>query len=113
MTLEIVHANTVRLLGSDNITLADAGVSSSPAPTVITCALPSINRTAILAGVGLAVCTYLVFHPSSASSASSSSSSSLAHDHHIKTQILFCVAAHTLVNRRFDAVMSFAIRRAP
>lgn len=113
MHLEVIQANTVRPLGKDGITLAEAGVAAPPTPTAITCALPSINRTAILAGVGLAVCTYLVFHPPSAhpppSSRLPSPPSTALHEHQIKTQILFCAAAHTLVNRRVESAMAFAI----
>ena len=125
MRLEISQANAVRLLGNDDSTLASCGIPSAPTVSTITCALPSFNRTAVLAGFSLAVCTYLVFHPSSApavpaSSASSSSSSSstassslfspITAHYQIKNQIIFFVAAHTLVNRRFESIVSFLIR---
>jgi hypothetical protein len=113
MHLEVIQANTVRSLGKDGITLAEAGVAAPPTPTAITCALPSINRTAILAGIGLAVCTYLVFHPASAhpppSSHHLSPPPTALHEHQIKAQILFCTAAHSLVNRRVESAMAFAI----
>ena len=126
MRLEISQANAVRLLDNDDSTLASCGIPSAPTVSTITCALPSFNRTAILAGFSLAVCTYLVFHPSSApavpaSSASSSSTTSTASSsllspitahYQIKTQIIFFVAAHTLVNRRFESIVSFLFRQA-
>jgi hypothetical protein len=124
MRLEISQANAVRLLDNDDSTLASCGIPSAPTVSTITCALPSFNRTAILAGFSLAVCTYLVFHPTSApevpvsssSSTTATASSSLlspitAH-YQIKTQIIFFVAAHTLVNRRFESIVSFLFRQA-
>jgi hypothetical protein len=125
MRLEISQANAVRLLGNDDSTLASCGISPAPTVSTITCALPSFNRTAILAGFSLAVCTYLVFHPSSAPAVPASSSSStnatasssllspITAHYQIKTQIIFFVAAHTLVNRRFESIVSFLIRQAP
>lgn len=127
MYLEIAQANTIRSLGNDDETLASSGVGN--AVTTITCALPSINRTAILAGIAMAICTYLVFHPSLAlpadsfsaypDSSSSSSSSSIpppswhnVQHQQVKTQIVFCVLAHTFVNRRYESAIAFAIRQA-